>query len=399
MKEFNKDKELKKLIIKHNKNTYIKKVSIVISCFILLIGIIYFSFAKFASTKEFVLINGTVSASSTDTNAKAVDYITEIAETTDSLVTDETEDNNLRYIGADPNNYIEFNDELWRIIGVMNNIETESGETKSLLKIRRAESLGSYSWDSSAASVNSGWGVNEWSQADLMQELNNDYLGTITVGTDGYWYRGTSNAKAAAMPSTTISTAAQNQIETVVWNLGSPNNNNGTALDNYDTTLKASYTYEHERSNLSGKVCTSTSGQYCTDTVSRTTAWTGKVALMYPSDYMYATSGGTTTNRVSCLNISQGDWISKKYSLEQDSWISTSYADCSNNDWLSNSSLSQLTLSPYAYSSRAHWVYSVAFTGIISYDYSGLVYPVVFLKSDIRITGGDGTSENPYTIR
>ena len=41
---------------------------------------------------------------------------------TDEVVDDETSDNNLRYIGANPDNYVWFNDELWRIIGVMKNI-------------------------------------------------------------------------------------------------------------------------------------------------------------------------------------------------------------------------------------------------------------------------------------
>ena len=32
----------------------------------------------------------------------------------------------------------------------------------------------------------------------------------------------------------------------------------------------------------------------------RPTKWTGKIGLMYPSDYGYATSGGSTTNREAC---------------------------------------------------------------------------------------------------
>ena len=40
MKAFNKEKTLRQIRLKQNKITYIKKVSIVLSCFILLIGII-----------------------------------------------------------------------------------------------------------------------------------------------------------------------------------------------------------------------------------------------------------------------------------------------------------------------------------------------------------------------
>ncbi len=59
-----------------------------------------------------------------------------------------TDDNNLRYVGANPSNYIYFNcsttnlDEMndstcekWRIIGVFNNIEDENGKKESRVKI------------------------------------------------------------------------------------------------------------------------------------------------------------------------------------------------------------------------------------------------------------------------
>ncbi len=46
---------------------------------------------------------------------------------TDELKFDRTKDNNLRYVGANPNNYVKFNNELWQIIGVMNNMELDNG--------------------------------------------------------------------------------------------------------------------------------------------------------------------------------------------------------------------------------------------------------------------------------
>jgi len=317
----------------------------------------------------------------------AVEYITNLSSTDTSLVSDETEDNNLRYIGQNPNNYVSFNNELWRIIGVMNNIETEGGETQSLVKIIRNDSLGNYSWDSSVSGINNGWGINEWAQADLMKELNNDYLGNITVGTDGNWYNGSNNTKTSAKPSSTISSEEQNKIESVLWKLGSPNNNNGTALAYDDSTLKAPYVYTKERSNFTGKVCTSMT--YCNDTVTRTSTWTGKVALMYPSDYLYATSGGNTTNRVACLNTSQGVWNN------------TAYVDCKNNDWIYNSSIYQWTLSPFSHSTDAGDVFLVYNSGNVLFynaNYTDSVRPVVFLKSSVSFTGGEGTQDNPYIL-
>ena len=66
---------------------------------------------------------------------------------TDELKFDNTADNNLRYVGANPNNYVSFNNELWRIIGVFNNIDDDTGMTETRLKIVRNESIGTYSWD------------------------------------------------------------------------------------------------------------------------------------------------------------------------------------------------------------------------------------------------------------
>ena len=313
------------------------------------------------------------------------EYITNLAQTDDSIVDDETVDHNLRYIGANPNNYVSFNNELWRIIGVMNNIETSRGRTQSLVKIIRAETLGNYSWDSSASGVNNGYGVNEWSQADLMQELNQDYLGNVVVGTDGKWYNSNNNSKTADKPSTTISSEEQNKIESVVWKLGSPSNNAGEYDSNWESDLTASTSYTKERLNTNGKVCSSSSS--CNDTVPRTSSWTGKVALVYPSDYGFATLGGQTYNRQKCLSISMRSWYT--------------YNDCKNNDWLLDINTNQWTLTPFAISSYAYGALTISNSGIISYGYlysSIIIRPVVFLKSNVIITAGEGTTTNPYTI-
>ena len=72
MKAFNKDKELRKLKFRQNRGKYIKYGSIVLSCLILVIGIIMFTFAKFESTSEWTLIEGTVTESSKDANIIAI---------------------------------------------------------------------------------------------------------------------------------------------------------------------------------------------------------------------------------------------------------------------------------------------------------------------------------------
>ncbi len=51
----------------------------------------------------------------------------------------------IRYIGKNPNNYVQFNGELWRIIGVMKDIENADGTKEDKVKLIRSESIGSYS--------------------------------------------------------------------------------------------------------------------------------------------------------------------------------------------------------------------------------------------------------------
>lgn len=107
---------------------------------------------------------------------------------------------------------------------------------------------------------------------------------------------------------------------------------------------------------------------------------------MYPSDYGYATSGGSTTDRKSCLNKELFNW--------------RDVSDCYNNDWLLFNSTTQWTLTSNA--SSPYNVFDVysngeVNNGITSYKFS--VRPVVFLKSNIKIVDGDGSSSNPYILQ
>ena len=105
---------------------------------------------------------------------KATKYITKLLEYDGKgLKKDNTSDQNIRYYGSNPNDYVSFNNELWRIIGVFGNN----------VKLVRSEKIGNLSWDSSESSVNGGYGVNEWSQADLQVYLNKMYYGGDTTVT------------------------------------------------------------------------------------------------------------------------------------------------------------------------------------------------------------------------
>ena len=189
---------------------------------------------------------------------------------TDELKYDNTVDNNLRYVGAAPNNYVSFNNELWRIIGVMNNIDDGTGKKETRLKIIRDEPIGKYSWDNKASGTGSStseYGSNDWSDSTLQIVLNE---GPYWNRTSGSCPSGQNGATTSCDFSTNGLTAeAKSMIGNAKWNLG------GTAI--YTSKLASHwYTYERGTDVYSG----------------RPTEWIGKVGLMYPSDYGYATSGG-----------------------------------------------------------------------------------------------------------
>ena len=70
-----------------------------------------------------------------------------------------------RYIGKNPNNYITFNDEVWRIIGVFD----------GRIKIIRNDTLDNMIWDNKQSGVGSSTssnGSSDWTDSQLMYMLN-----------------------------------------------------------------------------------------------------------------------------------------------------------------------------------------------------------------------------------
>ena len=264
----------------------------------------------------------------------ATDVIISLLDSNPDTMNNDDPDGNIRYMGADPNNYVSFNNELWRIIGVFDVKSSENGESEKRLKIIRDESIGKYVWDSNDR--------NNWSTASLNTYLNGEYLNSLT-------------------------SEAESMIGNTLWNLG------GTNSYTSASNGLASHFYNYERGT------TVYSGN--------PTTWVGKIALMYPSDYGYATSGGTTTNRASCL------------AKELYNWDSSSYSDCKNNDYLYDSSNRQWTLASHAgISYRVFIVHSMGYVDLNNATNSGSSRPVLYLNSNVTITSGNGTSSSPYQL-
>ena len=290
-------------------------------------------------------------------------------DTTNNLMADVA--GNIRYYGAEPNNYIYFNCsdynnqssstcETWRIIGVFD----------GNVKIMRGSQIGTYSWDTSDSSTNSGYGVNEWSQADLMKLLNSGY-DSESVGGSLYW-----NAKSGTCYN------GENNATTSC-------NFTSTGLKNPETRkLIAETTYYTRGHNYSGIYVDAmydkerVSGTVVNATPSRKTSWTGKVAIPYPSDYGYAAD----------------------LSLCQQNLHGYNNSGCTANNWMksiitNNGANYGWLLTPSSDSGCDAW--RVVSSGIGNYDfasYANGVVPVLSLISELGIGPGTGTSSSPYQL-
>ena len=300
---------------------------------------------------------------------KATEYITNLLEYDgEGLKIDNTSDQNIRYYGSDPNNYVSFNNELWRIIGVFGNN----------VKLVRSESLGSLSWDSSDSTTNNGNGINQWGEstyedgslyegADLQVYLNKMYYGGDTTVTCYSSY----NNQTITCPTGTIEETSKSLIDNHIWNTGATEYNMRT-----DTLAF----YQAERGSVNGKICSS--GKMCNDTVTRTTTWTGYIGLPYGTDWAYASS-----ESVCETNMQTKD--------DSNVYI------CKNNNWMQRNTWAWY-LSPVGNLSYAFNAWSVSDgggAGSNSAASSYAVAPSIYLKSNVLIESGNGTSTDPYTLK
>ena len=198
------------------------------------------------------------------------------------------------------------------------------------------------------------------------------------------YYDGTSvtcynakNKQTTTCPTNKLDETSKTLIDNHIWNTGAINWD-----DVYDSTTKTLDTvefYKAERGTENGKICTS--GDYCNDTVTRTTEWTGYIALPYITDYAYASGEDDCNTKID----------------------RSSPYKCKNNNWMFfKENTSYLTLSPSTYTSRAFYVWKV--NGGVTAGYNDAtvataVFPAIYLKSNVLIESGTGSTSDPYVLK
>ena len=228
-----------------------------------------------------------------------------------------------RYRGASPKNYVTFNNETWRIIGVFPT-DDGTGKIENRIKIIKNQSIGGKSWDTGKS--------NNWARpATLNTELNGTYLNSLD-------------------------NTSKNMIGNTKYYLGG-----------YKTSdIQKDVMYQYER-KINGSTYYNGSNP---------NNWVGELGLMYASDYGYAVSDECTQNLYNYNN-----------------------ATCKNNNWLFKSNTEWILSQDVSSSNNAFTVNSDGPVGINVVNYSQLaVRPVLYLKPDVKIIVGHGTSTDPYVL-
>ena len=255
-------------------------------------------------------------------------------------------ENGYRYEGKNPNNYIWFNNEYWRIIGVFDSA-SHGQSNKNLVKIIRDDVLDGLAWDKS--------NTNNWNTSSLKPLLNGAYYNAQDGTNSGYCYGYSTTATANCdYTKRGIQSGYRGMIASVIWHLG--------GYSSTSATTSAFYGYERGTTVYSG----------------RPTSTTGYIGLMYPSDYGYSVLSS------SCARTTK--------------LVSYDSAKCAGQSWLYGKGY-EWTLTPS--SLNGDFVFDLGGNGYLGSNHSNYGYgsrPVLYLYASVYKIDGVGSLENPYIV-
>ena len=283
-------------------------------------------------------------------------------DTTNKLISDI--DGNIRYFGANPNNYVYFNCdsypdtecETWRIIGVFD----------GKVKLVKSSSIGSFSWDYDYNNdlTDTEGHSNDWKYASLNVLLNNAYLNNQDTK---YYNYSSSGVVEKDVKFYTDGFGIKDDTRYLIAN-------NIYGLGGYyekQPEIYADELYKHEKN---GDVYEGNS-----------TSWYGKIAIPYLSDLLYAADFRKCNTHVMGYN---------------------NISACKDNSWMANilasadSSYSSF-LTPLTSASTHIFLFWPTMGGHAYGRTRGAttVFPSLYLNSDTMVSNiGDGSKDNPYRI-
>ncbi len=274
-----------------------------------------------------------------------------------------------RYQGANPKNYVTFNNETWRIIGVFPT-DDGTGNIENRVKIIKDQSIGERPWYDGTTAYN----YTKNDNLMLLQDKNKSKVEYLEKSNE---YDVISLAKPEATPFSNNWTEARLKTEL-----------NGTYLNSLSTTSQnmigdtkyylGGYNTSDIQKNVMYQYERKTNGSDYYAYGDNPNSWIGKLALMYASDYGYAASDACILTLYNYDNTvcKENNWL---FNLKVNEWL------------LAQNSTNRI------YSFDIYSKGNVGSNGTVESSQFA-VRPTLYLKSNVLITGGDGTSADSYTL-
>ena len=295
----------------------------------------------------------TDSCSTSDQDSE-LDITDDVVTSGDGLYEDSYENGRYVYKGNNPNNYIEFNGELWRIIaketdGTYKIIRDQLSENRAFDEANYRTTANNTFCDSSYSGCNVYGKVN-----GIFRLMSGQKMGTVTEDSSLSKYLNETYYN-------TLTSDAKNQVQTHAFNIG--------------------VVLVYGGGNQNNSIYSDLNGE-------KAFQWTGNIGLPNVTDILRANSDSRCNSAGAASGTSEQNLCISNYLVNNMSEISF---------WTMNGYSTQT----YA-TSGAVWVPYRSVNGISfsvqAPSYSGGVRPVLFLKSTIKITGGNGSQSSPYMI-
>lgn len=295
----------------------------------------------------------TDSCSTSDQDSE-LDITDDVVTSGDGLYEDSYENGRYVYKGNNPNNYIEFNGELWRIIaketdGTYKIIRDQLSENRAFDEANYRTTANNTFCDSSYSGCNVYGKVN-----GIFRLMSGQKMGTVTEDSSLSKYLNETYYN-------TLTSDAKNQVQTHAFNIG--------------------VVLVYGGGNQNNSIYSDLNGE-------KAFQWTGNIGLPNVTDILRANSD----SRCNSAGAASG-------TLEQNLCISNYLVN--NMSEISFWTMNGYSTQTYA-TSGAVWIpyrsgNRISFS-VQAPSYSGGVRPVLFLKSTIKITGGNGSQSSPYMI-
>ena len=295
----------------------------------------------------------TDSCSTSDQDSE-LDITDDIVTSGDGLYEDSYENGRYVYKGNNPNNYIEFNGELWRIIaketdGTYKIIRDQLSENRAFDEENYRTTANNTFCDSSYSGCNVYGKVN-----GIFRLMSGQKMGTVTEDSSLSKYLNETYYN-------TLTSDAKNQVQTHAFNIG--------------------VVLVYGGGNQNNSIYSDLNGE-------KAFQWTGNIGLPNVTDILRANFDSRCNSAGAASGTSEQNLCISNYLVNNMSEISF---------WTMNGYSTQT----YA-TSGAVWIpyrsgNRISFS-VQAPSYSGGVRPVLFLKSTIKITGGNGSQSSPYMI-